>query len=189
MNTMADSAAPEPIPGGTSGSTSSNRLQADLMSDSANAIANAIAGAYADLERRQQQGRELVTLWESLDRATRGAMLLAEYRCTAGNCLLLHIFRLPAGRFYYKPAYDLSPALTESETDPGARRTRTSDGYRRWQARVASLDHLVDFAAGAEFVGEHLDCDHLRKIYVPSHRLDADASGRPGPQAPIFWPT
>jgi hypothetical protein len=65
-------------------------------------LAAAIAEAHADLERRRQLRRELVAFWESFDRAGRTPLLLTEYRCRAGNCLLLHMFRLPAGRFYYR---------------------------------------------------------------------------------------
>jgi hypothetical protein len=143
----------------------------------------------SDLGRQYREGEELVAFWESLDREARTPLLLAEYRCRFDNCLLLHIFRLPAGRLWHKPGYDLSPARTEAETDPAARRNRTADGYRRWRARAGPLDDLIEFVSDApQLGGLDLDCDHIRRLFVPSDRLDADASGVPGPQRPIFWP-
>lgn len=149
----------------------------------------AVEALQADQARRDSEHRDLVTFWESLDREARNAVLLAEYRCRAGSCLLLHLFRLPSGRFWYKPAYDLSPTVAETETAPSARRTRTADGHRKWSARAGSLDEIVDFE-GPESprIGLDLDCDHLRRLFVPCGRLDADAAGVPGPQRPIFWP-
>ena len=144
----------------------------------------------ADLHNRDAEHQQLAAFWESLDRPAQNQILLAEYRCKQKRkCLLLHAFRLPAGRFFYKPRYELSPERTAAEPSPSARAKRTIDGDRKWRSRAGSLDEIIEFFSHApQSGGLGLDCDHIRSVLATASRLDADTSGTPGPQRrPILW--
>jgi|GEM_PF-6200139 hypothetical protein len=79
--------------------------------------------------------------YRNMTAKSRAQVLLAEYRC-GKRCLLLHVWQTPHGRHYYQPPYRLSPEVTEAEAVESARRKRTVDGYRKWQARAGSVSAL-----------------------------------------------
>lgn len=127
-----------------------------------------------------------VAAYRAMSVKDRRSVLLAEYRCRE-RCLLLHIWQTPNGRFYYQPAYRLSPTVAEAETVQSARDKRTTDGYRRWRERAGSLDDLLDFVApGGPPVGLTLTCDHLREM-VRAENLLRDGV-RPGEPMTVRLP-
>lgn len=159
--------------------SSSNHEQADDLGE--------VAKFFSDA-RNESENSGVVTLWEALDGTQRKQILLAEYRCkhVQRGCLLLSVFRLPGGRFFYKPRHTLSPSRAESDTVPAAQAKWTSDGYRHWNAQAGSLDRLISFSSDRNKGGIRLDCGHIRDSLVTVAQLDADSSGLPGPKPPIL---
>ena len=158
---------------------------ADAKQRAADALAAWVRG-----RDNRNRSSELVAAYQAIaaDKRTLRAMLVTEYRCRAG-CLLLHVWQMPTGRYWFTPGYDLSPGITEAETSQAARRKRTTDGYRKWVPQAGSFDDVVDVAdRELDSVGITLNCDHVR-IFASARRLLADAAVRPGRPRPVLWPT
>jgi hypothetical protein len=130
-------------------------------------------------------------------------VLVAEYRCREKGCLLLHVWQTPRGRYWYRPPYNLSPQVAESQTVESARRKRTSDGFRNWNPSAGSFDGLLDslayeteledgttvmYFSPQERNGLSVTCDHVRDT-LTAERLAAIVRGvTPGSPGKAFLP-
>lgn len=137
--------------------------------------------------RHEEETTSLVPVYDSWTatpdgRAQLRRVLLAEYRCREG-CLLLRVWRMPSGRCWYRPGFDLSPEAADDFPGPMRHRYAT-DGFRRWKAAAGLLDWRLDYlkAQDEEF---NLACDHWRGSIAPD-QLNSDTSGTPGPRRPIM---
>lgn len=91
---------------------------------------------------------------------------LLTYRCPR-RCLLLDVFRTPAGPGIYFPPFKLSPEQNE-RTAEDARTERTSDGIRRWIERAEMLNV---FKSGLYL---EMNCDHVSRSTLTGAEIRAD---------------
>ena len=97
---------------------------------------------------------------------------LLTYRCHR-RCLLLDVFRTPAGPAVYFPPFKLSPEQNERSA-PDARTERTSDGVRRWVERA---ELLSVFRSGLYL---ELNCDHVSRHVLTGDAITDAMTTRPG---------
>jgi len=119
-------------------------------------ISEAAAGALVtDMVNRQKSA--LVMYRVHREAGVLDKYRLLTYRCPR-RCLLLDVFRTPAGSAVYFPPVKLSPDHN-TETAEAARIERTTDGERRWVERA---DMLAALGNGPRLPPLHLNCDHTR---------------------------
>jgi hypothetical protein len=90
---------------------------------------------------------------------------LVTYRCPR-RCLLLDVFRTPAGPAVYFPPFKLSEEHNQ-RTAEDARIERTSDGVRRWIERA---EMLAIFKSGLYL---ELNCDHVSRHILTGDEITA----------------
>jgi hypothetical protein len=149
-------------------------------------IADNVRERRADVAQRQSAAE---ASYKSLPRKARQEVLLGEYVCRTNGCLLLHVWNTTDGPCYYQPRFRLSREATETGSVESARRTRTSDGYRKWMPRWGSLDDLLGFCGDDPDLGADINCDHFRGV-LTGIRLAREIGGvTPGnPPDPIKLP-
>jgi hypothetical protein len=146
-----------------------------------------VIGDRLNEQARRQSAAEVS--YSTLSRRARQQVLVAEYVCGAKDCLLLHVWNTTEGLCYYQPRFRLSSQATKSGSVESARRTRTSDGYRKWLPRWGSLNDLLSFCGDDPGLGADVNCDHFRGL-ITGRRLAFDIDGvSPGhPSSPIKLP-
>jgi hypothetical protein len=142
-----------------------------------NEVERAARQIEAVLAEMRQLSDQITTAYTSPEgrRAMQQSALL-EYRCPKG-CLLLHVWRSPAGLMFYQPPYKLSPSLNEVRSSPSGRAKNTLDGERRWRATAGVLDEYRGWGPDTTL---GLNCHHLNHHEKTDALLEAADAATPG---------
>lgn len=92
------------------------------------------------------------------------------YRCSK-RCLLVDVLTTAQGLIIHVPAYKLSPAVNEQNSNASGRAANTTDGDRRWKG------HTFPSAAA---INVTLACDHLHHKLLEMDVIEADSAARRG---------
>jgi len=101
---------------------------------------------YAATQRATQQATALYSGW--VDEKQLGSRLALTYRCAKG-CTLLHVVRAPEPVdqervIFGWPPYKTPKSVTEAQSTPAARATRTTDGFNHWQSRACYSEAVFE---------------------------------------------
>src|SRR6476620_9241865 len=118
----------------------------------------------------EEEREAVLAQYGAMTRKALKEVLIAEYRCRAQGCVLLHVWNAKHGRCYYHPRYPLAPQAIEEESTESARQQRMSGG--KWVERAGSFDKLMDDCGDSAYSGTHLNCAHL-KAHITGRRLAA----------------